>query len=74
MGEIDRKTITDLYVRLCRDSRFTLDAVQAMALTGTVLGLHPLVVWVNMPSFSTAEDIASGNHPVTRALSQDPTP
>ena len=65
----DRKAITDLYVRLCRDSNFSLDAIRAAQLTASVLKLHPLEVWLAMPSMSVTELVASGNHPACKEIS-----
>lgn len=63
----DRKTITDLYVRVCADSQFTIDATKAMMLTADILGIHPLEVGYAMPSISVAESIAAGREALREA-------
>jgi hypothetical protein len=56
----DRKLITDMFVRVCRDSGHSLDAVRAMTLTANILHIHPLEVGYAMPSLQAAQDIAAG--------------
>ena len=60
----DRKTTQDLFVRVCRDSRYKLPATTAAALVGRIMGTSALVVWLAMPSFDVMEEIAAGRHPV----------
>lgn len=64
----ERETIQRIYIRLCRDSRYTIKAENAAILAGNVLGISPLVVWTKFPSFAVMEEIASGTHPVCSPL------
>lgn len=66
----NRKTITDLYQRICADGRYSMDADKAMRLTADVLGVHPLEVGYAMPSIDVAEKIARGELPVRASLSK----
>lgn len=60
---MERKAIQDLFIRLCRDSGFSLDTVRAMQFTALVANIHPLEVWMALPSLDVAEAIAAGKHP-----------
>ena len=60
-----RKTIQDVFIRLCRDSAFTLPADRAASLAGVMLKCHPLEIWLAMPSYSAMEEIAAGTHPAS---------
>lgn len=62
----DRKTIQDIYIRVCRDSGFGLDYIAAAQLAAKVVGIHPLDIWIAMPSLSVMEEIATGAHPSVR--------
>lgn len=57
-----RKQIQDIYIRVCRDSQFTLDAQRAAILVGMMLNKSPLEVWLNM-DINVMERVASGEHP-----------
>jgi len=59
----DRKTRQDVFIRVCRDSKFTMDAVKAATFAALVLDCHPLEIWLAMPDFNTMERIADGSHP-----------
>jgi hypothetical protein len=58
----DRETIQKAYIRLCRDSRFRCDMIQAAHLTGRVLRVCPIDVWLAL-GFDNMERIANGTHP-----------
>ena len=64
-----RKQIQDLFVRCCRDSNWTGDAIKMAIFTANILKIDPLEVWLAMPSLSVMEDIANHNHPVCDNLS-----
>jgi hypothetical protein len=42
--------IQELFIRVCRDSGFTLDAARAAGVAAIAFGCHPLEVWMAMPS------------------------
>lgn len=68
MGERpDRKTIQDIYIRICRDSGFQLSWDRAAHLAGQVGGFHALDVWNAMPSLDTMRQIAAGEHPAAHS-------
>lgn len=69
MGPVDRKTITDFYARVCKDSGFKMDVVKAMQLTGAALNIPPLAVLAAIP-FDTASRVADGSHPYFRSNTQ----
>lgn len=60
------KTLQDLFIRICRDSAFSLDPITAAKLTASVAGQHPLVVWMAFPHYNDMERIATGEHAVLR--------
>ena len=53
----------DAYIRICKDSDFQLDYLNAAILTAKVIGCHPLEVWMAL-DFYYMQKIATGNHPV----------
>lgn len=59
----DRETKQQMFIRVCRDSRFALDAVRAAGVAALALRCHPLEIWLAMPSLSVMDDIAAGRHP-----------
>jgi len=58
----DRTTIQQLFIRICRDTKFKMSAIDAAYLAAKVLDCHPLEIWLAMPSFDTMEEIANGSH------------
>ena len=63
---MDRKTITDAYVRVCRDSGFQMEATAAAHFVAKLLNIHAFDVWFAM-DLSTMRRIADGTHPAARA-------
>lgn len=66
-----RETITSIYVRVCEDSGFGLDAIEAAQLTARIVGCHPLDVWTAMSGLDAMDAIASGEHPCVRRAPQE---
>lgn len=63
MNREERKLRQELFIRVCKDSRFQLDYVRAAALAGAAGGFPALDVWLAMPSLGVMEEIAAGTHP-----------
>lgn len=61
-----RSEIQQMYIRVCRDSRFKMPLVQAAHLAAKVLGVSALQVWIAL-DFSNMERIANGTHECLRA-------
>lgn len=61
-----RDEIQQLYIRICRDSRFTIGYLQAAILAGEVLKISPIEVWTSLGSLDTMEEIAKGIHPALK--------
>ena len=61
-----RELMQTLFVSVCRDSGFQLDAVEAATMASKVLGAHPLELWRAMPSLSGMDEIAAGRHAASR--------
>lgn len=62
-----QKIVQDCFIRVCKDSGFTIDAFRAAKLTGAACGLHPLLVWANFRDVQQMEEIAAGKHPACRS-------
>ena len=62
MTQDERERITLVYVRVCRDSGFSLKVSAACKMTADILDLaSPMVVWVAIGAYNLAK-IASGTH------------
>jgi hypothetical protein len=66
MSEHSRETMQQVFIRVCRDSRFSMDAVDAAHFAARMLGCDPLEIWFAMSSLSIMEEIARGTHPAAR--------
>ena len=53
------------YIRFCKDSGFKLEFDTAAAMTGTMLGIHPLEVCTACGTMVAMQEIAAGTHPIT---------
>ena len=63
---VERKLIKEIYIRVCKDSGYGLDIYRAAALTGRILKIHPLEVWMVVGTIDVMEEIATGTHPVCK--------
>lgn len=63
--DTDRKLKQDVYIRVCKDSGFQLEATRAAILAANIIGCHPLEIWIAL-DLSNMERIASGEHPVCK--------
>lgn len=59
----DRKLVQDCFIRVCRDSGFTVTPLMAADLAAKMAKTHPLLVWASFPSFDVMQEIAAGTHP-----------
>ena len=59
----DPQAVRIAYIRICRDSGFTIEFERAAALTGQLFGITALEVWPCFPYLKDMMDIASGTHP-----------
>lgn len=59
-----RKQIQVAYIRVCKDSNFTIEWHAAMGLVSSLLHLHPIDIWAAMGSIDVMENIAKGEHPI----------
>lgn len=59
----DRKLKQDLYIRVCKDSGWQLEYIQAAILAGKVLNCHPFEVYSAFGDMDTMRKVASGEHP-----------
>ena len=62
----ERKKIQDVFIRVCRDSGFQLEATRAANLASDALGIHPLQVLTAMGSMEAMERVATGEHPAVQ--------
>lgn len=61
-----REKIQAVFIRICRDSGFKMDAARAAVLTARTVGCHPLDVWAAMPDLDTMNRLAAGTHAAAR--------
>lgn len=61
-----REQIQQFYIRVCRDSGFRLDYIQAAILTSRVIGCSALEIWLAFSSLGVMEEVAKGLHPSTK--------
>lgn len=64
--DADRKLKTDLYLRVCRDSRYMIDPICAAHLVAAMMQCSPFEVLIAL-GWENMEHIADGSHPATRA-------
>lgn len=65
---MDREQTQQLFIRVCRDSGFKLDAIDAAHIASRAAQISPLEFWTAVGSLAVMDAIASGKHPA--ALSQ----
>jgi hypothetical protein len=63
---MDHLVIQKAFIRVCRDSQFKIGAVNAACLVGMILNIHPLQVWLAMPSLDDMYRIAANAHPACK--------
>lgn len=56
-----REQIQKLFVQICRDSNYQLDAATAAHLGAKVLGCSPLGFWIEIGTIDTMDRIANGS-------------
>lgn len=59
---LSREYIQKAYIRVCGDSNFKMEMIQAAHFTAKLLGISAIEVWVAL-TFAEMERIASGLHP-----------
>lgn len=63
MTEDERKAIQMAYIRVCRDSGWRMDYIQAAHFTAKLLGMTAFDIWFTL-DLQTMQKIAKGEHPV----------
>lgn len=64
-----REYIQKMFIRVCRDSGFTMEYIKATIFAGEILKISPIEVWTSFGSLDTMEEIAKGIHPVLKRQS-----
>lgn len=64
--QLTRKQIQDVYIRVCKDSGFQMEFIQATIFAAKLLKLHPWGVYDAFGDMSAMKAIATGSHPITR--------
>ena len=67
-NQYTRKTITDLTIRIAKDSGYKLNYIDMIQLTAATLKIHPFTVYVAIGSLDTAKQIADGTHSATKTI------
>jgi len=62
---MDRSERTKVFIRICSDSGFRIDATQASQLTAILAQCHPLDIMGDI-GFDNMQRIASGTHPAVK--------
>ena len=60
MERSEQRLLQQLYLRICKDSGYRLDATRAAILAGQTAGVSPLLVWIAVGSFDCMERGARG--------------
>lgn len=63
---IERKQIQDVFIRVCRDSGFKMEASAAAIFAAQLIQISPLEVWTAIGSMDTMRKIAQGTHSSTK--------
>lgn len=63
----ERKLKQSVFIRVCKDSKFTLTSTDAAILASRVLGCHPLDIAFSL-DIDVMEKIAKGEHPVCKVI------
>lgn len=66
MDENTRKKCQEAYIRVCRDSGWKMDYIDAAIFTGKLIDIHPLILWGAFSGFDQMDRIAKGEHPVCK--------
>lgn len=64
MKTYTREFIQNAYVRVCQDSGFQMDWLDAAGFTARLLGMSPVQIWTTFGSLDIMKQIARGEHPV----------
>jgi hypothetical protein len=59
----DREIRQQAFIRVCRDSGFSLEASRAANIAAKVVGRHPLDIWTAFSGLDVMDRIASGDYP-----------
>ena len=62
MNKERRHYLVSLYIRICRDSNFTLSMVDAARTCAKLEGIAPLEFWIAVGSIEDMQKIANGTH------------
>lgn len=63
----ERKFAQDVYVRVCRDSGFSMGFAEACHLTAQLLQISTMELWVRMGlTIAVMDEIATGVHPICK--------
>lgn len=71
----ERKLRQNAFIRVCKDSGFSLDTYRAAAMAAGVVGVHPLEIWTAFAGLDQMHDISAGTHPAVqdkRKTGQEP--
>jgi hypothetical protein len=59
-----RKHIQDVFIRIARDSGFSLSGTDVAIFAGQLLNCSPFTVYAAFGSFDTMNTVADGTHPI----------
>lgn len=62
---LDREYIQQIFIRIAKDSKFKMDAIEVAKMTASLAKVHPLEVMGSF-SFDNMIAVANGTHPVVK--------
>lgn len=64
----DCKFIQEAFIRIARDSGFTMDGVEVAIFTGQLLNCSPFTVYAAFSNMDTMNAVANGSHPAVKKV------
>ena len=61
----DREYIQQIFIRIARDSKFKMDAIEVAKMTANLAKVHPIEV-MGAFGFDNMNAVANGTHPVVK--------
>ena len=61
--DMNREQIQQLFIRVCRDSGFSLDWIDAASIAARAANISPLEIWIAFGTMQMMGQVARGEHP-----------
>jgi len=63
-----RQEIQNAFIRVCKDSNWTMNGFDAAIFTAKMLNIPALQIGFDFPSLSVMQQIAKGEHPICKKV------